>query len=357
MENKNIILVNPTLVHGGTQRVTSILCNQWANEGHNVTLVLVCGGERFFTINPKVRVIDLNFKYKNIFNKLINEIKIIFKLYSIFRRFDPEFILSFVTQFNIVSIVAAKLSRKRIFVSERSNPKLKLPSLQLFLRNFLYKYANGVISQSSLAKSIFESECKSNNICVIPNPVKDVALYPLIKREKIIISVGRLVEGKGYKYLLDIFSKINNLDWQLVVLGDGPLKDELVARSINLDINDRVHFLGAVNDVDMWLAKSSIFSFTSLSEGFPNALTEAMASGLPVVSFDCDAGPRDIIEDGINGYLVPIFDSNQFHKYLSQLIENKELRKIVGMNALRIRNDLNKDIIAKKYFDFCRDTN
>src|SRR5690606_37548169 len=145
-------------------------------------------------------------------------------------------------------------------------------------------------------------------------------------KENIIICVGRLIPVKGHKYLIEAFANCKNIDdWKLVFLGDGILKNELLQQVKNLNLEDNVKFIGATKNVDEWLSRSSIFAFTSISEGFPNALAEGMSASLPCVSFNCVTGPKDLIKHGYSGYLIEVGDIENFSLTLNMLMENAEL--------------------------------
>src|SRR5690606_32683176 len=135
-------------------------------------------------------------------------------------------------------------------------------------------------------------------------------------------------------------------------LGSGHLKDDLKQQARGLDIEDRVIFLGSITNVDEWLARASIFAFPSISEGFPNALAEAMAAGLPVVSFNCDAGPNEIVVNGLNGFLVPVGNVDMLTDYMKRLVNDPSLRDFLGRNAQDIQAMLDTKTIASEYLDF-----
>jgi glycosyltransferase involved in cell wall biosynthesis len=182
--------------------------------------------------------------------------------------------------------------------------------------------------------------------------LRNVLHFPEYRRENIIVNVGRLVPEKGQKHLIEAFSLLGRRDWRLLILGDGKLREELTNLADSLGIWDLVEMPGTVSDVDYWLAKSSIFAFPSVSEGFPNALVEAMAAGLPCVSFDCNAGPKDIIRNNENGILISEGDVLSFSHALKSLIDDERLRIRMGNAALDIRNDLDLVKISKSYMDF-----
>lgn len=348
-----IILVIPTLKQGGAERVMSELANVWSSQGHEVHIVLLAKSEDFYKLHTNAVVHKLAFNYTNRLNKIYGELRVFFNLRKIMQKEKPDFVLSFMTKYNILTILASVFLPIKIFVSDRSNPKKKSPLLIAMLRRLTYLYADGIIAQTSLAKDILIEETENKNIAIIPNPLKEVRTFSEMKREKVILNTGRLVIEKGQKYLLEALAKIEDTEWKLVILGDGPLRKKLEEQTNLLGLEDRVLMPGTVNDVDKWLAKASIFAFPSISEGFPNALAEAMSAGLPCVSFDCDAGPRDFIRDAGNGYLVPIGDVITFSERIENLMNNDHLRIKIGQEATKIREKLESTMIADKYLNFC----
>lgn len=348
-----IILVIPTLKQGGAERIMSELANVWSSQEHEVHIVLLAKSEDFYKLHTNVIVHKLAFNYTNRLNKTYGELQVFFNLRKIIQNEKPDFVLSFMTKYNALTILASAFLSTKVFVSDRSNPKKKLPLLIAMLRKLTYLHADGIIAQTSLAKDVLIKETGNKNIAIIPNPLKEVRTFSEMKREKVILNTGRLVIEKGQKYLLEAFAKVEDTEWKLVILGDGPLRHKLEEQTDLLGLKDRVLMPGTVNDVDKWLAKASIFAFPSISEGFPNALVEAMSAGLPCVSFDCDAGPRDFIKDTDNGYLVPVGDVVTFLERIENLMNNDNLRKKIGQEATKIREEFESTMIANKYLYFC----
>lgn len=350
-----IFLVIPTLKQGGAERVISELANFFSRKGIEIHLILLAQAEDFYSVSSNVYIHRLGFVNEGKIKKIISELQVFIKLRKLLKEQRPDAVLSFMDKYNVFTILASRFLDLRVFVSDRSNPNLKLSRSLSALKKLTYRHATGIIAQTSLAKDILEHFTGNKNIKVIPNPVKEVQLYPDLVRENIIINVGRLVPEKGQKYLLQSFSNLNLDDWKLVILGDGPLRPELEKRVLELGLEGKVIMPGSVNNVDEWLAKAKIFAFSSISEGFPNALVEAMAAGLPCVSFDCDAGPRDIIINGINGLLTPQGDINELTSNISLLVNNTSTAKKLAKNAVLVREEYNMESIATEYLSFIID--
>ena len=301
-----IMLIASSLKQGGAERILSELANQWALENHEVHLVVLFDMPHFYKLHKNVIVHELGFKNLGFFQKIYSESTVFIKLRRLLKKENPRFVLSFLTLYNALTILASRFLNLKVYVSERDNLKITPPISLDILRRSTYPFATGIIAQTEDAKTILAKTFRSDKIQVIPNPIRKIQEDSTIKKENIILNVGRLVTEKGQEYLIESFSNIKDTSWNLVILGEGPLKEDLEAQVESLGIQDRVHLLRAVQNIEEWLRKASIFAFPSISEGFPNALLEAMSAGLPCVSFDCDSGPRDVIENGENGFLVPV---------------------------------------------------
>lgn len=354
-QNKKIVLVMPTLMQGGAERVMSELANEWANNGHQVKIILLVKSDVFYTLNPKVELVALNFDNDNshIITRSISSLGILFRLRQQIKSSHPDFVMSFMDKYNVITIVSSFFLKVNVFISDRANPFEPIPKPVEIARRMVYRFAKGIIAQTSLAKEVLFEKTKNSNIKVIPNPINGFSSTVKSDKEPIILNVGRLVREKGQHYLIEMMANLQSDDWKLVILGDGPLREPLQEQIDKLNLNDKVFLKGTVSNVEEWLAKSSVFAFSSISEGFPNALVEAMASGLPCVSFDCDAGPRDIINHQKNGFLIPLGDVKSFTNAVQNLIDDSNYRKEIGTEASKISELLNSKSIAEKYLQFC----
>lgn len=352
---KKIFLIIPTLRQGGAERVISELANDWVKKDCEIYVILLNSDQDiFYKIDERVNVIPLGFTYKNKMDYLWNQVRTFFRLRNLITEMKPEFILSFMTKNNILSILASRFTKTRVYVSDRSSANTKLPFLQSLFRTISYSFANGIIAQTNTARAIIKKQVYNKNIAVIENPIKEIKLRPEIAREKIILNVGRLVWEKGHTYLLEAFAQTKHSDnWKVVILGEGPERKKLETLILELGLTEKVLLNGQTEDVDYWLNKASVFAFSSVSEGFPNALIEAMGAGLACIAFDCDSGPADIINNQKNGFLVPVKDTKQMADKLDLLMNDQDLREKTGTEAKKINERLSLENISNMFFTFC----
>jgi len=226
----------------------------------------------------------------------------------------------------------------------------------------IFRRVNKIIVQTTESKSWLRKNYPFIKTEVIPNPV----VYPLPKEasgivdpskflspeRKVILASGRLHKFKQFHLLINAFSLIRDefLDWDLIILGDGEERKYLETLAKEVDVSNRVFFPGSVGNIADWYQRADLFVLSSIVEGFPNVLLEALSYGVPSISFDCDTGPRDMIEDGINGILV---DPNKreigLSNALRQMINDKELRSQISKNSLLIRDKYSINNIMSKW--------
>ena len=176
----------------------------------------------------------------------------------------------------------------------------------------------------------FPENTKNVDIEVIGNPIRFINYdKKTVLKENIILSIGRLITTKHHDRLIHIYSKLAAPGWKLVIVGGNSLKqnnlENLQQMIIELNLTGKVIITGKQKNVEEYYMKSKIFAFTSSVEGFPNVVGEALSAGMPVVSYDCVAGPSEMVVDGKNGFLVPVFEDEIFQKRLQNLIDNEDL--------------------------------
>jgi GalNAc-alpha-(1->4)-GalNAc-alpha-(1->3)-diNAcBac-PP-undecaprenol alpha-1,4-N-acetyl-D-galactosaminyltransferase len=352
--NLKIHIVLPHLTCGGTERAAAELANYISGKGGDASIVLMYKEDHYYDIHPGVKIIEPTLTKRSL-GKYFYVFFLVCFLREQFKKEKPDliFALGYVA-FTLFSSFGLKT---KVVMSLRSSPKrIRFPNNKLLNTTYnlshwlLKKRVNGIIAQTKLAGQVYQKRYTCP-ITIIPNFLRELKVHSC-ERLNQIINVGHCSFEKGQEYLIRAFAKLNAPDWNLIIVGDGPKRKELEELCHCLEISNRVLFAGYQKDVDFFLSQSKIFAFTSIIEGYPNALIEAMATPLPPVSFDCDAGPSDIIVDNENGFLVEVGDIEMFANRLQLLIDNPELRQRMQLNAANIKlvNDLNK--IIPMYLEF-----
>jgi GalNAc-alpha-(1->4)-GalNAc-alpha-(1->3)-diNAcBac-PP-undecaprenol alpha-1,4-N-acetyl-D-galactosaminyltransferase len=258
-------------------------------------------------------------------------------------------VLSFVTQTNILTVLASAGLGLRVVVSERNDPQRQhLPRLWKMLRARLYRYADAVTINSEDAIAALQAAAPGTRPIFLPNPPPD--LHPpadAARPARLVLNVGRLHQQKAQDVLLDAFAKVARLrpELRLCFAGEGGALVALKARASELGISGSVDFAGRVEDVDALYRAASIFALPSHHEGTPNALMEAMSHGLPCIVSDASPGLRALIDNEREGLLVPAGDVDALAKALDRLVNSAELRMRLGTAAQAKLGSLHSDLV------------
>jgi glycosyltransferase involved in cell wall biosynthesis len=255
------------------------------------------------------------------------------------KEIEPDAVLSFLTQTNIATVLATRGLGTHTVISERNDPRLQRQRFRVeFLRRVCYRWADVVTANSKGALAPLEAFVPSHMLAFLPNPLaaapsRDVAAFTA----PTIITVGRLVEQKGIDVLIAAWAKVvaELPDWRLVLVGDGPLTEELKEQARKLGVSDSIDWVGHVSDPFPFLRGAKFFVMTSRFEGTPNALLEAMACGLPAVVSDSSPGPCELIGsgDGAAGVIVPVEDACATADAVIRLARDETLRQRLGLAA------------------------
>jgi GalNAc-alpha-(1->4)-GalNAc-alpha-(1->3)-diNAcBac-PP-undecaprenol alpha-1,4-N-acetyl-D-galactosaminyltransferase len=351
-----IVIINSSLGLGGAERVVATLANAWAEKGYQLTILVFSDDKAssFYLLHPNVVLKPLNLLQdsKNLFQFFKNALKKIQSLRAEIRQLKPTVVISFSTETNLLTLMATRFLTCQVIVSERSNP-MQYPAKQFFkiLRRLLYPWADWVVLQTEESKSYFAG---SKNIKVINNPLKKFELdkeFNLTNPKPFIIALGRLSREKGFDELIDAFARIAKTypEWKLLILGEGPLRQELELQIAREHLQERVELLGAVKQPENYIKEAEFFVLSSHFEGFPNALCEAMALGIPSIAYDCQFGPTSLIESGINGILVESRNQLKLSEAIEKLIQNPNLRKSLGERAVQIKRRLSLEVILSEW--------
>ena len=352
-----ICCVIPSLKIGGMERVMTELVNNFVKR-KNVEVHLFLYGkhrETNYSIDFKIVTHKPCFKFKDSY-RTISTVQTIIWLRKEIKKIDPTVILSFGEYWNNLVLLSLFGLSYSIFISDRSKPDLKLGVIHDFLRKHLYKRTKGIICQTESAKRITLQRYAYKNVTVIGNPIREIKNHENIERENIILTVGRIIKTKNIDRLITVFHKLNMPSWKLVIIGEDSNKQRNLCKLKEqvkvLNLEKNVFFEGYTNNIDACYLRSKIFAFMSDSEGFPNVIGEALSAGLPVVAYDCAAGPRDMINDGENGFLVPLYDEVVFFEKLNYLISFEKARESMGLNAKQSLSKFDADLICEKFYKF-----
>jgi GalNAc-alpha-(1->4)-GalNAc-alpha-(1->3)-diNAcBac-PP-undecaprenol alpha-1,4-N-acetyl-D-galactosaminyltransferase len=349
-----IALFTSTLEAGGAERVFSTMANYWEERQWSVTLITLSDSSSdFYPLRKGVARIGLGLirDSEGLVSALGNNVKRIRSLREALKRIRPDVVISFLDRPNILTLLATIGMDLKVIVSERTDPSLHpIGNAWNGIRRRVYPLAHAVVCQNDAVRHWLHTIVDSSLVHVIPNPVtalpekqdRTVRFRDLVPsldgNDRIVVAMGRLSEEKGFHLLIQAFQRAlrEKGGWSLVILGDGHLREDLRNLATNLGLRGKVFFPGAVKNPTALLSQADLFVLSSIYEGFPNALCEAMASGLPVVSFDCPSGPREIIRDGIDGRLVSSGDIEGLARVMADLMGDPEKRKRLASLAVEV---------------------
>jgi GalNAc-alpha-(1->4)-GalNAc-alpha-(1->3)-diNAcBac-PP-undecaprenol alpha-1,4-N-acetyl-D-galactosaminyltransferase len=346
-----LMLVIGSLQGGGAERQLSEMANYWVGRGADVTLATWSGpgSKDFYPLVPGVSRLWLDVRTPRHmpFAVLIASVRRVYKLRRIFRSFRPDAAVSFIDVSNIYTILASRGLGLRVIVAERTHPAINrtIGRPWRLLRRVCYSSAYAVVAQTQDAARWLQRNCHAR-VKVIPNFLRDL---PQVRcqRELMIIAVGRLSVEKGFDLLVRAFADLSPdfPNWRVCIIGEGTERQALTQLRDELNLTASVEFIGEVQQVELWMARASLLVHPSRREGFPNAVLEAMGMGLAVVCADCRAGPSDLIEDGINGRLVPVDDVDALVRAMSELMAAPDVRERMGCEARNVRKQFGQDAI------------
>ena len=355
----NLTLVTAELQRGGAERVLSILANGWARQGRQVTLITFDDPEApAYPIDRGVKLESLHLSNKqssNAVQAIYHNFLRISQLRRAIRKSKPDVVISFLDWPNIVTLLATRGLGVPVIVSERCTPEyVELKWIWKFLRRKLYPHAEALVCPSRRMTEVFQQQIKIAGFS-IPNPVELPDRVQSYRRENktayTVVAMGRLYPQKGFDLLLEAFSRVekNHPDWSLTIMGSGPLLGKLAAQAESLGLQTRVAFTGAVKDPFPVLLGADLFVLSSRFEGFPNALTEAMAHGLPVISFDCPTGPAEIIRYGVDGVLVQAGDVAGLAADMDRLMGDAAMRTRLAAHAPEVTTRFSLEKVLEQW--------
>lgn len=297
------------------------LSKEMVSRGHDVEIILARSpGQDDYQVDERVKVTWLNAASIG---------KTVFRLSRVLSSGGFDVLYTAMPTTNIAALFARFLSRSRtkIVISERSNPQLEAAHSKTWryrasfvLQPYVYPAADAIVAVcGDLADSLSDfAKIERSKIRVIYNPAFDdreqvdsfkEPPHAWLKEKTcpVIVTAGRLMVQKDYATLIEAFAQLRqHREAKLVILGEGPLRGDLEDLVDTLGVSDSVLMPGFVSDVMHWFEHADVFALSSIWEGFGNVLVQALAAGCTIVSTDCPNGPREILQNGKFGYLVPV---------------------------------------------------
>ena len=328
---KKIALFISSLQKGGSERVMVNLAEFFYRNHYDVLLVTQYKRQDEYEIMPEIkRVYSEPSQDQLQGNRLQNFMTRFRTLRRIWQEYKPDVILSFLGKNNLMAITTSRFLPVRTVVSVRGEPTMEYEGkLMQFLAKWLFRYADGVVLQTKMAMQFFPKRVRKKAV-ILPNPLNPLFVKNKYEgvREPLIVAVGRTDENKNHAMLIHAFARLAS---------EYPNVKEK-------ELTDRISLPGTVTNVAEHIYKAQIFALTSNTEGMPNSLMEAMALGLPVVSTDCPCGgPATLIEDGVNGLLVPVGDAYALADAFRKILSDSQYAQKLGDNAYKIVEELNPD--------------
>jgi len=352
---KILIGLNDIFGYGGVERTVSLTANYFINKlNYDIEIINFFNknNELNFDLSSKINIYNL--KGNNYHNKIKKYYYKFKNLEKIILNNDYDVVLGCSVVINLLFYLVKlknmfKLEKLNILAWEHSqysniNKKLKI------IRRILYPKLEGVITLTQKDKEKFSNFCNNTKVIHNINPYIDNTRRSKLKNNRI-IAVGRLEKEKSFDKLIKSFNLINNKNenWELDIFGKGREISKLKKLINNLDLKDKVNLKGFSNNIEKEYLKSSIFVLSSQTESFGMVIVEAMSFGIPCVSFDCETGPREIITDGVDGYLVELNNIEELSKKILVLINNYELRREMGKAAFKKSKLFSKKSILNKW--------
>lgn len=368
-----LVYITPALyMAGGVERVLTLKANYFAEHfGYDITIILTEGKDTplFYPLSNKIKVINLNIGFEELW--ICSFVKKVFVYLKKQRQFKKALTKELMC---IRPDITISLLRREInFINDIKDGSRKIGELHVnranyrnfeendsnFIKNLIAKFwMHSLVAKLKkldrfvvLTEEDKEAWPELKNISVIPDPLSFLpSKYSELKKRRV-IAVGRYVYQKGFDLLLQAWSKIEKLypDWQLAIFGDGdrtPYENQMKALGIN---DNSCHLNGPTSNIQQEYINSSIFVFSSRFEGFGMVLVEAMACGLPIVSFDCPCGPKDIIKDGEDGLLVENGNIDLLASSLSRLMNDETLRQSMSTTGQKNAQRFCIDHIATQW--------
>lgn len=358
-QKKHIAFYIGSLHKGGAERVFVNLADFFLHQGCRVTLVTqYCyPGEEYELPEGAERVISDITPEETGRSRIGNFFRRLRKLRRIWKQERPDLVLSCIGKNNFMAVVTTLFLPTKAVVSVVGEAAEEYPGKGMrFLADLLFPLADGIVLQTERSRYFFSRKVQKKAV-ILPNSLNPDFIKPRYEgaRDKQIVTVGRMDDNKNQAMLIRAFTALADRypAYRLVIYGDGERRSELEALAQELGISERVSMPGVVPDVAKRIERASLFTLTSYSEGVSNALIEALASGLAVISTDVPSGGTvELIRDGENGLVIPTGDQKALENAMDRILGDEALAQRLGREAAKIQERLAPDRVNTLWRDY-----
>lgn len=344
------IVISDISRDAGTERAVANLCNILVkNSDYEVYIFSVYtlqGDVCYYQLPDSVKIIHLEMRYCVNFRKIKNYINLIVILKKEVKKYGVDYLLGTTHAYNSLLLFQSKCKR---IACEHMNYDA-CPGISKFIRRIIYPKLDAIVllTKADCKKYTFIDETKK---FVIPNSLSFTSESPAIVKKKRMIAVGRLTNQKGYDLLIDMAIRLKEKlpEWHIDIFGEGEDREKLENLITKNKVNDFIKINNPVHNIKKELLDSSIYLLPSRYEGMGLVLLEAQTCGLPIVAFNCPEGPAEVIVNDSNGYLIPIFDTDEFVEKTVKLANDERLRCKFGKEAFADSRRFSETVIYKKW--------
>jgi GalNAc-alpha-(1->4)-GalNAc-alpha-(1->3)-diNAcBac-PP-undecaprenol alpha-1,4-N-acetyl-D-galactosaminyltransferase len=341
-----VLFVTGSMGRGGAERVISIISNEFARVGWDVSIMQLLYSNCDYPLNANIRLIDVSKAGKN---QTLDTPRLIRAVKKEIQESKPDAVISFMMTMNIVTAFACRGTGARFIPSERNDPSKGRSFLRAKLAEHAYVVSYRTVMQTERAKSFFPKKIQEKSV-IIPNPVTVQVNAEGTNTNKI-VAVGRLTEQKNHSMLIDSFYAVSKEypGTILEIYGEGPKRNELQEKINGLGLSNRVSLKGNVLDVHERIKDAGLFVLSSNFEGTSNALLEAMMIGLPCISTDC-AGSDEVIENGKSGIITPVGDTNSLTKAILKMLSDRKMaEEMARLGKERVSQNYSVDYVSHQW--------
>lgn len=332
-----LFFINDISCAGGSERATTVLANKLASKGYEVYVLSWMGGSNnpFFKLDPSIKVFSLYSSKVNIYKNYLGSF---IKYLKIVRKIRPNYIIDVCTALSLLSLPLRFFVRFKLISWEHFNTSVNWNAFTSRLSRWMVShFANHVVVLTQTDRQNYERRFGAKNIITLSNPSTINHQLRANLNSNIVLSIGRFTPQKGFDLLLKSW-KIVNFQMphlKLHIVGDGELSDDLQMLSENLGIQNSIVWFKPTSNIEDHYKNASLYVMSSRFEGLPFVLIEAKSFGLPIISFDCDTGPREIIRNQVDGILVPKENIKALASEIITTMKDLKIRQNLSENALK----------------------